>query len=282
MRASLKIMTVVLMALVFVLSLVALLNFFKFQSSLQSLTERRLSVITADVRESLEAGLSLGLSLKHFENAPAILERARALDEGIAALYVFAADGRILHSTDRASAGKLVDRDWMSAQREAHQGLWHYRTSGLLVLGHRLDSSFAAGVGGLALVYPTDALLARVNLMRGDLMAAAALTLLGFSTLAAAPAILASRHLERIFAGIARTLVDSRDTGDGGATPLTPPLLLASRRFNDCVARTHAEIDAVEQALRGRPGGSAPADRPHGGMQADRSAPARPAWEAAP
>lgn len=247
MRSATKIMITALLALGFVLGLITLLNYFKFESSLAALTDRRLAVITDNARDSIEAAINLGLSLRNLESAPAVLQRARVQDGRIEALHVFGTDGRVLYSTDTQAVGDMIDPAWLNAARQVDARSWQVSTDAALVTGRRLDSSFAQGIGGLVLVYPVADGAMRVAEMRNDLVGAALLILLAFSLLGAIGAALISRHVGRLFSGLMQA-VEGTGTGTSGGR-LPPSLQAVAGRLRANLTEVRGELDDIEATL---------------------------------
>ncbi|HEV7371635.1 hypothetical protein [Arenibaculum sp.] len=247
MSSATKIMITALLSLGFVLGLITLLNYFKFESSLAALTDRRLAVIADNTQDSIEAAVNLGLNLQNLESAPAVLQRARAQDGRIEALHVFGADGRILYSTGTGAVGDAIDPAWLSAARQTGARSWRVSTDTALVTGRRLDSSFAQGIGGLALVYPVADGAMRVAAMRDDLIGAALLILLAFTLLGAVGTTLALRHVGRLFSGLTHAV---EDTGSGASGSRIPPSLQAvAASLQTNLAQARDQLDDMEAIL---------------------------------
>ena len=92
-RATGTILAVFLVSLAFVLGLVTLLDYFKFQSSLNDLAQRRIGIITERVHHSLETAIDLGLNLRDIDVARTILGNTQAEDVRIKNITIFSSDG---------------------------------------------------------------------------------------------------------------------------------------------------------------------------------------------
>ncbi|ADH89484.1 hypothetical protein Snov_2188 [Ancylobacter novellus DSM 506] len=251
-RASLHAATYVTLALLvslaFVLALATLLNYSKFLTTYTELSDRRVALVTAWTRDSIEVLLNLGLELKGLQAAPGVLEQAKARYPYIESISLFeTASGRILYSTLSDQVGKATPPTWLSAQANATQATWHIDGEDPAVAGIRLDSSFLKGLGGIAIVYSTADAHAKMELMR-ERLTLTALTVFGaFALLAIILALLATRGMRRTLRGLADALDPSSDRAVDERLP--EPLRAPIMAFREATTQAEAALAEAERDL---------------------------------
>lgn len=275
-RASLHAATYVTLALLvslaFVLALATLLNYSKFLTTYTELSDRRVALVTAWTRDSIEVLLNLGLELKGLQAAPGVLEQAKARYPYIESISLFeTASGRILYSTLSDQVGKATPPAWLTAQANATQATWHIDGEDPAVAGIRLDSSFLKGLGGIAIVYSTADAHAKMELMR-ERLTLTALTVFGaFALLAIILALLATRGMRRTLRGLA----DALDPSGGHAVdeklpePLRAPIMAfreATTQAEVALAEAERDLAAAEQAKAKHGEPAAPSGMAAGGV----------------
>src|SRR3990167_3060808 len=135
-RSTATTAAVLLISLVFVLSLVTLLSYFKFESSLTAITERRVGLIVERAKDSIESVIRLGLKLEDIEAVRGIVEEARGRAPRIENTHVFRTDrARHLFASDPAEIDAPVDPAWLAAQAASADGIWGIQAGGRAVVG---------------------------------------------------------------------------------------------------------------------------------------------------
>lgn len=275
-RASLHAATYVTLALLvslaFVLALATLLNYSKFLTTYTELSDRRVALVTAWTRDSIEVLLNLGLELKGLQAAPGVLEQAKARYPYIESISLFeTASGRILYSTLSDQVGKATPPTWLSAQANATQATWHIDGEDPAVAGIRLDSSFLKGLGGIAIVYSTADAHAKMELMR-ERLTLTALTVFGaFALLAIILALLATRGMRRTLRGLADALDPSSDhaVDERLPEPLRAPIVAfreATTQAEAALAEAERDLAAAEHGKAKDGEAAAPAGMAAGGV----------------
>jgi hypothetical protein len=237
-----------LVSLAFVLALATLLNYSKFLTTYTELSDRRVALVTAWTRDSIEVLLNLGLELKGLEAAPGILEQAKARYPYIESISLFeTASGRILYSTLSDHVGKPTPPAWLAAQAHAPQATWHVDGDDPAVAGIRLDSSFLKGLGGIAIVYSTADAQAKMALMRERLMLTALAVFGAFALLAIILALLATRGMRRTLRGLADALDPSSERPVDARLP--EPLRAPIVAFREATTQAEAALAEAERDL---------------------------------
>ena len=229
----------------------ATLTLAKFSDALSNAVEARYAIHAADLRANIETGLNLGLDLEQIgDNVALVVANRLALDEGISAIVVSAADGTEVFAVDRAAAGL----------EPAPAGAELSRRS------LAIENSFGAVVGDVTVVFASG-----VN--EATLRDAAATLLRDLATLVAASVVVASlgclaamaslpaaaRRAEAILQAEEAPAADHRpvDAADaGGPEPsdgenLEAAAVAAARSSHDALA----EIRRIEAALAADPAG---------------------------
>jgi hypothetical protein len=254
-RSTGTIVAVFLVSLTFVLGLVTLLDYFKFQSTINDLAERRIGIIIDRVHHSLETAIDLGLNLRDLGVARTILGNTQAEDPRIKNITIFSLDdGRILFSSDASTVGAAVDQSWLGVQAAAADRVWRIKQSDRILVGQRLDSALADAVGGLVLDYSLADVIARTAAMRDHLVSAALLILLVFSVVAVIGAFVVTREFRGTLGGLTRaigaTAVPLSDSG-----PVPASLLSSVDHFRRTTSEAHSQLDRLEKALAASPAG---------------------------
>ena len=78
------------------LALITFMNYAKYMETFDTLLQSRYAVVLADSQESLEAGLTLGLSPDRMDNVEGVLERRLDATSAIAGFAVFDRHGEVL------------------------------------------------------------------------------------------------------------------------------------------------------------------------------------------
>jgi hypothetical protein len=248
MRSTATITAVFLASLTFVLGLVTLLNYFKFQSSFSDLAERRVGTITERIHGSLETAIDLGLNLRDIEVTRSILANTQAQDTRIENIFVFSTDNaRIVFASDPAAIGGAADPGWLSAQASAKDGAWRIQAGNRVLIGRQLDSELAKNIGGVVLVYSLADVVARVDAMRDHLISNALATLAIFSVVAVLSAVLVTRDFRKTVSGLSDAIGSTEP--EEGAAAVPESLLSSINRFRRVASEAQTQLDGFEEAL---------------------------------
>lgn len=243
----LRFAAVPLLSLAFVILLVGLLNYFKFQSTYQELAERRIGIILERAELSIESAVGLGLGLEDIGAAQPILDAMPRQDERIESAAIFdARDGSTVFASPAGAIGAKIDPSWLSAQERAQNGRWRVMLDGSIVIGARLDSGYAEGIGGIAIVYSLAEVEAEIASIRGYLAMAMATALGIFAVLSLIGLFFLTRRYRRTVTGIQKAL-----TGEGEKDALPDDLRAAVEGFGTITAEADRELGSLERAILG-------------------------------
>jgi len=243
----LRFAAVPLLSLAFVILLVGLLNYFKFESTYEELAERRIGIILERAELSIESAVGLGLSLADIGAAQPILDAMPRQDERIESATIFdAKDGSVVFSSRADALGNSVDPAWLAAQARAPGGRWRVMLDGSVVVGARLDSGYAEGIGGIAIVYSLADVQAEIASIRGSLAMAMATAFAIFAVLALIGLVFLTRRYRMTVAGIQKALA-----GEGEIDALPDDLRQAVEGFGTITAEADRELANLERAIQG-------------------------------
>ncbi len=120
--------------------------------------ETNIDFVLTQLRESVEAGVGLGLELDELRIAQDLVERARIGDRNILAVEIFDPAGVSVYNTDRGSIGEPVIDDWLEAIRlRDHSRRWQLDQSDVIVFGDEIRNDFSQPVGQVAVQLSGDA-----------------------------------------------------------------------------------------------------------------------------
>lgn len=116
---------------------------------------QRDSYLLHSLRTAAENYLAIGLSLEQMTALQSLIERERASFTQVQAIDVFAANGRLLYSTDLSGLGSQVPEPWRSSL--AGSAPWRRDEAGQRQLGTRFDNDLGQAAGGIVLTVSTSA-----------------------------------------------------------------------------------------------------------------------------
>jgi hypothetical protein len=184
MKISSKAVVCMILVLLIVMGLIFMMSYFKFQTTLATLIQNRLTVISITMGESIESAIDLGLMLGEIRTAEAVIARAKRNDPGIASIQIFDNNGQILYSTQKGRAGINVPPYVLQALEESDGQSWRFDRGDSFVNGFSLLNSFDQLIGGIVLTYSKDAYNTKVAALTNSLTRKSILIFVGFAILA--------------------------------------------------------------------------------------------------
>lgn len=216
--------------------LVTALNYLKFERLLLAQHQRIFATIGADLTDTFERGMMIGVRLADVPGGQSLLDRAFGRDADMRRITVADARGRILFDTERVRIGAAADPALLPeglARRAARAG-------GMDWIAMPVVNSFGQPEGSLLLGYGragiADRLIAIALAMAGPGIAA----LLVGLPLAWLAVFLAARPTRRLFARLTALLA-------GGALPADAEPVLQS--LHGAIQRHGATLDGIEGRL---------------------------------
>ena len=218
----------------FSVGMAALLNYFKFESTIRKLEGARFSLVANDIGHNIELSLGLGLAFGEIGTVQELIERHRASDRLILSIDALDHLGRIRYSSQPERLGTQVPAQWLAVQRQSR---WSFVKPDAFVAGRTVRNAFDVVVGGVTVRYDrrqTDSAVARMG--RQLTAVAAALTAV-LTVLGAAALFAVARWNER-------TLARAESGFGGSSTPGSRSVLDAEvRAFRDSVERACRDLD---------------------------------------
>ncbi len=208
--------------------------------------EANVDFLSTQLRETIEANVSLGLPLADIRLVQDLIERAKLADPQVLAVEVFSPDGVSLFNTDRGSIGEPILPMWQLAIRYRIQNdRWRIEEFDTIVVGQPIRNDFGEPVGYLALTVSGEARTGHALAVLSGLGQAAALLL---------PAVLLAVFL------FARTIFKASGRGFGrlaAALASDPPpgevsqLSAHGERVRATVDRAVADLDRATSEVLG-------------------------------
>ena len=211
---------------------------------------QRDSYLLHSLRTAAENYLAIGLSLEQMTALQSLIERERASFAQVQAIDVFAANGRLLYSTDLSGLGSQVPEPWRSSL--AGSAPWRRDEAGQRQLGTRFDNDLGQAAGGIVLTVSTSASTSAVTLAQWQARGQAALQLLAVLALVSLSAwwgaTLGLRRLLAPYARVARILQNHPAHPVPSAAPRQTPLEQAAHRTSAAwsTAQQHAQQRLLE------------------------------------
>ena len=209
---------------------------------------QRDSYLLHSLRTAAENYLAIGLSLEQMEALQGLIERERASFAHVQAIDVFAANGRLLYSTDLNALGSQVPPHWRDSL--SNSAPWLREEPGQRQLGTRFDNDLGQAAGGIVLTIsttPTPLTLAQWQ-ARGQ-TALYLLALLLLTGLAAwAGVALGLRRLLAPYERVARILQDpARPAPAPTDTPLAQAAQHTHAAWGDAQQRAQQRLQQLQE-----------------------------------
>lgn len=217
-------------------TLVTALNYLKFERLLLTQHQRMFTTIGADLVDTFERGMNIGVRLADVPGAQALLDRAFGRDADMRRITVADAGGRVLFDTERVRIGDAADPSLLPAGTTRRLA----RLGGLDWIGMPVVNSFGQQEGSLLLGYGragiADRLTAIALAMAGPGLTALAIGL----PLTWLAVFLVARPTRELFAQLAGLLA-------GDEAPATEEPMLQGLRH--AIHRHGATLDDAERQL---------------------------------
>ena len=236
---------------IFAIGMTALLNHFKFVSTIEDILESRMLVFGVNIESSIQNALALGLPLTGNAGLAALIEREKAADPLIRDIDVFDSDGRIVYSTDAKRVDTPAPSEWLTLTREAEQrSHWRVSGHGNQGVGIGLQNSFGVTIGQLLIRYSRASLDQQIADMGRDLMRNYAFGLV--VALAVLTLVLGllfrsfGRELQMFEDGLANTLGNDGQVSMIDARGMSPALNGIGTALSDA----HAQLDVLQDEIK--------------------------------
>ncbi|WP_179958290.1 hypothetical protein [Chitinimonas arctica] len=223
------------LVILFVVGLLAFLNYANFRKTVQGLHEARYLVLGKDLRQSVEAGLSLGLTPAQNARLPLLFNELKDSWPAIRYAGVIDTEARALLGTGP------VDSSHQGSWRERiatgpADGIWHWRAEHESAVGLTLADNFGGKAGAVLIVYDDREVLLVAGRMAEQLFWRALAVIL-------VAALLAWWGAWRLTRSLAAEL-DAAEAVLAGSSlpPDTRPLVRETQLFMDAAAQAEAKM----------------------------------------
>jgi hypothetical protein len=200
------------------MGLIFMMSYFKFQTTLATLIQNRLTVISITMGESIESAIDLGLRLGEMRTAEEVIARAKRNDPGIVSIQIFDNNGQILYSTEKGMADINLPPYVLQALEDSDDRAWRLDRGNYFVNGVSLLNSFDQMIGGIVLTYSKGAYNTKVAALTNSLTRKSILIFAGFAILAFIGIKLGFRGLGRYADSIESSYERLQEDGDAVCT----------------------------------------------------------------
>ncbi|MGX1099741.1 hypothetical protein [Amorphus sp. MBR-141] len=209
------------------------------------LVDAQIGFVLADLDQTIERNLSLGLPLSELQPIERILEQTVANNSELLAIEVLSPTGTALYSTDRGAVGEPIPPAWQRAIDDRSPGRpWRVDHLETVVIGTSIENDFGQTAGWITLILDDSVQPPAGHLLPGILLRAAPY-LVGGLAFALLLALGAGTTLARHFRRLARQ-VDKQ----GELAADADPAAMALPRAISTVNRVRHEIGTCVDTLR--------------------------------
>jgi hypothetical protein len=210
MTTSSRTLICAVLVLLVVMTLLFMMSFFKFQTTLTTLVQNRLTVVGITIGETIESAVDLGMAVREVRTADALIGRAKRNDPGIERIEIFDIDGTIRFSTEDGRIYGPAPASVVEAQKGSAGRTWGFDTEDAFVSGVSLTNSFGQLIGGVVLSYAKTGFDAQVADLTYSLLRKTIFLFAGFTVLAFIGIRFGFRGLGRYMDGIQASLEKDR------------------------------------------------------------------------
>jgi MFS family permease len=188
--------------LLFVMSLLFMLSFFKFQTILTNLIANRLSATSPAIYESIESAIDLGLGLGEIQNTERVISWVQQKNPGILSIDIFNNKGIILYSTERKRVKQAVASHILEILKTSEDHTFQWESDANFLSAFKLLNNYNQRVGGGLITYSKDDYNSQVINFKNSLFLKSALIFIAFSILASIGIMVAFRGLSNYLKSI--------------------------------------------------------------------------------
>ena len=202
--------------LLFVMTLLFMLSFFKFQAVLADLITNRLSATSPTIYESIEGAIDLGLGLDEIQNTEGIISWVQHNNPGILFIDIFDTKGKILYSTKKQRVGKNASLHILETLKISGVHAFQEELDANFLSAFKLLNNYNQSVGGGSIIYTKDDYNNQIINFKNDLLLKSVIIFIVFSTLAFIGIIIAFRGLRKYIKSIEAShdeILNSEATG---------------------------------------------------------------------
>jgi MFS family permease/methyl-accepting chemotaxis protein len=193
--------------LLFVMTLLFTLSFFKFQTVLTKLVANRLAATSPTIYESIEGAIDLGLGLEEIQTTEKVISWVRQNHPGIQSIDIFDTKGRILYSTKKQRRGLAADTLVLQILASSAGHSSHIESGENFLAAFKLINNYNQRVGGGLITYSKDEYNRQVADFKNSLLLKSGVIFSAFTILACLGIWVAFRSLRKYL----KSIEDSHD-----------------------------------------------------------------------
>ncbi|MDP2800833.1 MAG: hypothetical protein Q8O26_03035 [Phreatobacter sp.] len=217
-----KLATAIIAILMSAAALATVLNLMKFSKIIEDQEARLYSFVVADISDTLERALALGLPLEVLSNAQQVIDRRRVDDTAVVRVSVVDAKGLIVFDTDRAQISQKADRGW--GMPAAGQTAWRGSTAAVFLVSTPIVNTFGQAVGWVVLAYERAVVTRKAVSILHSMLSASLIAISAGSVLAILGVWLLARRLRALWVSAEQQLSQAQlDTPVSAEEPSKPP-----------------------------------------------------------
>jgi hypothetical protein len=212
--------------------------------------ESNIDFVLTQLRDAVEASVSLGLDLADIPIAQDLIERARYGNADILAVEIFSNAGVSLYNTDRGSIGEPISDEWREAIRLRDEGhRWRLESLGAIVVGEQIHNDFGETVGELAVTLSGASTQAHAAALMATLAEWLAVIALPVVVVIAVLSALLIGHATRDLRAVTR-LLDGVPSTPRRTTESGAELREMAEAMRDTISVTIDRVDTAADAVR--------------------------------
>tara|TARA_B100000886_G_scaffold330093_1_gene280182 strand:+ start:4172 stop:4912 length:741 start_codon:yes stop_codon:yes gene_type:complete len=138
MRIRAKVIILINVMVAAILTILAVLNYFKFQNLLSDYTSSRVSVLSEEVRSTLINAENLGIKISESAKLKEVLDKIYNTETGIAYIYILNSDGEVVfpEEENEATVRKNLIQNSLAKSRASDK--WIIQNDGTTDFGEKL------------------------------------------------------------------------------------------------------------------------------------------------
>lgn len=153
MSAWARLHAIVLLAVLALFAALLLITQQAGQVQAQEMQAQRDAHLLRKLRTTAENHLATGLQIDQLEAVQQAISRDFADFSGLVAIDVFAANGKVLYSTDAGNRGMPAPPGWR--EQLLQDGTWQSTAPGQRQIGQRFDNDLGQAAGGIVVTFST-------------------------------------------------------------------------------------------------------------------------------
>lgn len=199
-------------------ALATTLNLMKFTKIIEDQEARLYSFVVADISDTIERALALGLPLEVLSNAQQVIDRRRVDDPAVMRVSIVDTQSKIVFDTDRARISSRAEASWGTPA--AGQPSWRGSGDTAFLVSTPIVNTFGQAVGWVVLAYDKAVVTRKVVSILYSMLSAGLAAIAGGAALAILGVWLLARRLRSLWTQAEKELVEAQNDA---LLPAAPP-----------------------------------------------------------